>query len=132
MDWEPAITAILNDIKRGEAIGVVAAKFHNGLVQSIVEVVTRIGEPKVVLTGGCFQNKYLLEQTVRHLQANGVQVYWHHKVPPNDGGIALGQIMAAMRTSRTTSPHSSDVQITTGTGFSAEIQSLATSATADS
>ena len=50
---------------------------------------------RVVLSGGCFQNRYLTERTVRRLQAEGFQPYWHQRVPPNDGGIALGQIVAA-------------------------------------
>ena len=61
----------------------------------IVEVARLVGEPKVVLTGGCFQNAYLIERTVRRLQEEGFRPYWHQRVPPNDGGIALGQIMAA-------------------------------------
>ena len=55
-----------------------------------------VGEEKVVLTGGCFQNRYLLERAVRGLAAAGFRPYWHQRVPPNDGGIALGQIVAAL------------------------------------
>jgi hydrogenase maturation protein HypF len=47
-----------------------------------------------VLSGGCFQNRYLTERTVTRLHAEGFQPYWHQRVPPNDGGIALGQIYA--------------------------------------
>jgi hydrogenase maturation protein HypF len=53
----------------------------------------------VVLSGGCFQNRYLTELTVRRLQAAGFHPCWHQRVPPNDGGIALGQIVAALRAS---------------------------------
>jgi hydrogenase maturation protein HypF len=49
------------------------------------------------LSGGCFQNRYLTERTVRRLRAEGFQPYWHQHVPPNDGGIALGQVVAARR-----------------------------------
>ena len=55
-----------------------------------------VGEQRVVLTGGCFQNRYLTERAVRRLQAEGFQPYWHQRVPPNDGGIALGQVVAAL------------------------------------
>jgi hydrogenase maturation protein HypF len=48
-----------------------------------------------VMTGGCFQNAYLAERAVRRLQEEGFRPYWHQRVPPNDGGIALGQIVAA-------------------------------------
>jgi hydrogenase maturation protein HypF len=50
-----------------------------------------------VLSGGCFQNRYLTEQTVSRLRASGFSVYWHKDIPPNDGGIALGQVVAASR-----------------------------------
>jgi hydrogenase maturation protein HypF len=73
----------------------IAAKFHNTLVEAIVAMAECIGERRVVLTGGCFQNKYLTERAVRCLTARGFHPYWHQRVPPNDGGIALGQVLAA-------------------------------------
>jgi hydrogenase maturation protein HypF len=63
----------------------------------ILAIVERIGERRVALSGGCFQNRYLTERTVRRLIAAGFSPYWHQRVPPNDGGIALGQILAAAR-----------------------------------
>jgi len=51
----------------------------------------------VALSGGCFQNRYLTERTVHRLQAEGFQPGWHQRVPPNDGGIVLGQVVAARR-----------------------------------
>ena len=74
-----------------------SAKFHNALAEAVVAVARRTGERRVVLSGGCFQNRYLTERTVRRLQAEGFQPYWHQRVPPNDGGIALGQVVAALR-----------------------------------
>ena len=74
-----------------------SAKFHNALAEAVVAVAKRAGERRVVLSGGCFQNRYLTERTVRRLQTEGFQPYWHQRVPPNDGGIALGQIVAALR-----------------------------------
>jgi hydrogenase maturation protein HypF len=61
----------------------------------IVAVARRVGEERVVLTGGCFQNKYLTERAIARLREEGFRVYWHQRIPPNDGGIALGQIVAA-------------------------------------
>ena len=55
------------------------------------------GEHRVVLSGGCFQNRYLTERAVRRLEASGFRAYWHQRVPPNDGGIALGQVVGARR-----------------------------------
>jgi hydrogenase maturation protein HypF len=50
-----------------------------------------------MLTGGCFQNRYLTERAVRRLRKDNFRPYWHQRIPPNDGGIALGQIVAATR-----------------------------------
>jgi hydrogenase maturation protein HypF len=59
-----------------------------------VGVAEHIGEPRVAISGGCFQNRYLLERTVNRLRQENFEPYWHQRVPPNDGGIALGQIFA--------------------------------------
>jgi hydrogenase maturation protein HypF len=97
LDWAPMIQAILSDVQNCVAIGRISAKFHNALAEAVVAVAKRTGERRVVLSGGCFQNRYLTERTVRRLQADGFQPYWHQRVPPNDGGIALGQVVAARR-----------------------------------
>jgi hydrogenase maturation protein HypF len=97
MDWSLMIEGILEDVKDGIPAGFISAKFHNALVEGIVAVAKRAGQNRVVLSGGCFQNRYLTERTVRRLQAEGFRPYWHQRVPPNDGGIALGQVVAALR-----------------------------------
>ena len=97
LDWSPMVGAILSDVQNGVAIGRMSAKFHNALTEAVVAVAKRTGERRVVLSGGCFQNRYLTERTVRRLWAEGFQPYWHQRVPPNDGGIALGQVVAALR-----------------------------------
>jgi hydrogenase maturation protein HypF len=102
IDWAPMISEILIDLRRGIFPGVISAKFHNTLAEIIVEVARQIVTPKIVLTGGCFQNRYLLEQAVQRLSEAGFKPYWHQRVPPNDGGIALGQIAAAARVSHQT------------------------------
>jgi hydrogenase maturation protein HypF len=96
IDWQPLILAIIEDAQRGVASGEIAAKFHNTLAQIIVKMAEQVGEERVVLSGGVFQNKYLLERAVRQLQAAGFHPYWHQRVPSNDGGIALGQAVVAM------------------------------------
>jgi hydrogenase maturation protein HypF len=95
-DWKMMIVGILDDLKRGVTVGRIASKFHNTLVEMILEVALRIGEPRVVLTGGCFQNRYLTERAVRRLTEEGFRPYRHQRIPPNDGGIALGQVYAAI------------------------------------
>jgi hydrogenase maturation protein HypF len=98
IDWQPLIEALLSDLAAGAPRKVMAARFHNTLVEMIVTAAERIGERRVALSGGCFQNRYLTERTVRRLTDAGFSPYWHQRVPPNDGGIALGQILAASRT----------------------------------
>jgi hydrogenase maturation protein HypF len=97
LDWEPAMNEILRDAQQGLAPGEISAKFHNTLAGVIGEVARRFGHARVVLSGGCFQNRCLLERSVARLSAAKLQPYWHQRVPPNDGGIALGQVMAALR-----------------------------------
>ena len=100
IDWAPIIGEILVDLRREKSPGSISAKFHNTLAEVIVEVARTTAQPKVVLTGGCFQNRYLLERSVLRLSQAGFRPYWHQRVPTNDGGIALGQAVAAARVSR--------------------------------
>lgn len=93
-DWEPMIRGIIADLRSGIPTGLIAAKFHNTLAQAIVAVARRVGETQVALSGGCFQNRYLTERAVLRLREAGFRPYWHQRVPPNDGGIALGQLAA--------------------------------------
>lgn len=97
LDWRPMIQALLDDIARGAATSHMAAAFHNGLVEAIATVAKHIGIPTVVLTGGCFQNKYLAEAVVKRLLQERFEPVWHQHVPPNDGGLALGQAVWAAR-----------------------------------
>jgi len=95
IDWEPMIREMLRDIRKEFPLARLSKKFHNTLAEIIVEVARRTRRQRVVLTGGCFQNKYLVERAVLRLESEGFKPYWHQRIPPNDGGIALGQIMAA-------------------------------------
>ncbi|MEQ1887451.1 MAG: hypothetical protein ABL967_20500, partial [Bryobacteraceae bacterium] len=97
LDWAPMIEAIIFDGKRGLPIGEISAKFHNALADAVVHVAKHVDHPRVALSGGCFQNRYLTERTVSRLREEGFQPYWHQRVPTNDGGIALGQVVAARR-----------------------------------
>jgi hydrogenase maturation protein HypF len=99
VDWGPMIPEILLDLQNGDSPGIVSAKFHNTLTEIIVAVARKVGEPRVLLTGGCFQNRFLIERSIQRLSETGFQPYWHQRVPPNDGGIALGQVVAAARSS---------------------------------
>ncbi len=92
-DWEPLVRAVLHDREEGVDVGVISARFHNALAELVVQVAQRVGLERVALTGGCFQNRYLSERAFLRLEEAGFHPLTHQRVPPNDGGIALGQIM---------------------------------------
>jgi hydrogenase maturation protein HypF len=98
LNWAPLLEAMLADLRAGADKGIVSARFHLALIEAIVAVCRHVGERQVVLTGGCFLNRLLFEGTVRRLTEESFTPYWHQRVPPGDGGIALGQIVAASDT----------------------------------
>ena len=98
LDWAPGVHAMIDDVRAGVSVAAISARFHIGLAAAIVEVARHVGERSVVLTGGCFQNELLTRETVQRLLAAGFAPAWHQRIPPNDGGIALGQIVAANQT----------------------------------
>jgi hydrogenase maturation protein HypF len=95
LDWRPAIAALVADVHRRVDPGGIAQRFHNTLTEWIVAVARQTGIQRVVLSGGVFQNSYLAERAVARLTAEGHRTYTHQRVPPNDGGIALGQAVIA-------------------------------------
>jgi hydrogenase maturation protein HypF len=95
LDWRPALAALLADARRGVGVGAISARLHNGLLAAIVAVVRHVAPPAVALSGGCFQNRLLAERAARAVEALGLPVLLHRLVPPNDGGISLGQVAAA-------------------------------------
>jgi len=96
---KPMIRQIATDILAGEKLSGISLKFHNTIVNIILEVALHVRETngikKIVLSGGTFQNRYLLEQIEPALLQAGFQLYLQKKVPCNDGGIALGQLAIA-------------------------------------
>ena len=95
LDWEPLFREIIRDRDAAVNDGVICARFHNTLAEAIVEVAKRSGASRVALTGGVFQNRYLTERAFRRLESEGFKPFTHQRVPPNDGGIALGQALVA-------------------------------------
>jgi hydrogenase maturation protein HypF len=91
LDWRPPLEAVLADLSAGVAPGAISESLHNGLARAIVAVAERVGERRVILSGGCFQNARLTEAAVVALRAAAREPIWHRAIPPNDGGIALGQ-----------------------------------------
>lgn len=95
IDWQAMIESIIDDRKKGVDVTNISTKYHNTLSEIILYISEILSEEKVVLSGGCFQNLYLTEKTVELLENKNHKVYVHQRIPPNDGGIALGQIAAA-------------------------------------
>ena len=96
------IRALTEDLAAGTAVPLLAARFHNALADLVLDVCRRLrelsGRSTVALSGGVFQNALLLSRCLDRLEGNGFEVLTHRQVPPNDGGISLGQ--AAVATER--------------------------------
>jgi hydrogenase maturation protein HypF len=98
--FKDTIKAILADLAR-QNVSLISAKFHNTVAQVILEISKQIRKDtsldKVILSGGVFQNKYLLEKSSYLLNLNKFKVFTNHLVPANDGGISLGQLVIASK-----------------------------------
>jgi hydrogenase maturation protein HypF len=94
-EWAPLIHAVRRDAEAGVSKDWIAARFHNALANWIVAVAERAGVRDVVLSGGVFQNGYLVERAAALLEERRCRVHTHQRVPTNDGGIALGQAVLA-------------------------------------
>jgi len=96
--YEIIIEAI-KDKKKGVSGKIIASKFQNTIVKLVVSICMRIREDsginQVTLSGGVFQNSFLLKKTCSNLENNNFEVYTHKKLPMNDGGVAIGQIIVA-------------------------------------
>jgi hydrogenase maturation protein HypF len=90
---------LVEDIRRGQDVGGLSAKFHNTIVESLVAMAKvardRTKLDSAALSGGVFCNRYLTDRLIRRLVQEGFLVWWNHSVPANDGGIALGQAAIA-------------------------------------
>ncbi len=98
LDWSEMLGALLEDLSKNVAVPTMAARFHNGLAAGTAGVAGKIGQRRVALTGGCFQNRVLTERTADLLESLDFEVLLHREVPPGDGGISLGQIAVAAST----------------------------------
>ncbi len=92
VDWKPMIMSLLKSKDKAVPLADIAAAFHNTLAHMIVAVTQKVSDCPVFLSGGVFQNRRLSETVAALLHQNNRQVYGHQRVPPNDGGLALGQI----------------------------------------
>ncbi|MBE0647768.1 MAG: carbamoyltransferase HypF [Bacteroidales bacterium] len=98
---DETIRGVVDDVLKGVDSTLISAKFHNTIISIIVDSVMLAAQKeklnKVVLSGGVFQNKYLTENIHMALKRSGMKVYSQEKVPANDGGIALGQLIIAAK-----------------------------------
>lgn len=96
LDPLPMVAEVIEDVRRGQRVGAISARFHNGLVALLLESIQRVREEtglgKVALSGGVFQNAYLARYLEEELQNLGFDVYTHVEVPTNDACISLGQV----------------------------------------
>ncbi len=101
IDLRSTIRSVTSDFLGHTATPVISARFHRTLGQVIVDACVRIRESenlnRVCLSGGTFQNLRLLEHSVTGLRERGFEVFIHKRVPPNDGGLSLGQAVIANR-----------------------------------
>jgi hydrogenase maturation protein HypF len=99
MNPTPLLRRLITDLRAGTPKPKMAARFHNGIAQAVLDVCRQIRADTdtqvVALSGGVWQNRYLLERSVNHLEQGGFQVLLHQRVPANDGGISLGQALIA-------------------------------------
>jgi hydrogenase maturation protein HypF len=99
------VAACAHDLRAGVPRPLIAARFHNGVAEVItracVTFADQTGVDTVALSGGVFQNLLLLDRTVTALEASGLRVLTHSRVPTNDGGISLGQAVIAAQTCTT-------------------------------
>ena len=95
IDPGPVLAAVVSDRRCGAGAGLIGARFHRAVADLIVDLAVEHGgtSQTVALSGGVFQNALLLELASKGLHARGIHVLTHRRVPPNDGGIALGQLL---------------------------------------
>jgi hydrogenase maturation protein HypF len=99
VDTRPMIRSVVEDLKNGASQNSISKRFHSTLVEMIVTVCHQIkiksGIDTIVLSGGVFLNALLTTETSHRLASEGFRVYRHRRVPPNDGGLSLGQLAIA-------------------------------------
>lgn len=110
IDWRMVIQKLVLDRKRNVPAGVVAMRFHRGLAIAIASVVEKYSNRHVVLSGGVFQNRVLVELVKAHLPEMNRTLGWPGKIPPNDGGLSIGQLAVAAARSRLASLAKSELK----------------------
>ncbi len=103
IDPAPVFAALVKDLTANVQPEIMAARFHNGVAQMVLQICRQIREnhqiKRVALSGEVRQNITLLEKTILLLEEDGFELLLHKQVPTNDGGVAIGQAMIALQTS---------------------------------
>ncbi len=94
LDWHPLLQDLIEDQRRGVAPEAIALAFHQALADALVALAVQLDLERLLLGGGCFQNRLLLALAVKGLRRAGIEPLWPRRIPCNDGGLALGQLMA--------------------------------------
>jgi len=135
IDQTPVVRAIVEDLRAGVPLGDIARRFHAGVAIAVVEVahVARevSGRSTVALSGGVFQNALLVTMCVDALRNAGFTPLTHHLVPPNDGGLALGQAFVAAHCSDASADRARQTWSRAGVGSSDHAASAAVSSRSD-
>jgi hydrogenase maturation protein HypF len=99
VDSATLVRAVVDDLRAGSTAPTIAARFHEAVADVVLEVCRRVrdaeGLSTVALSGGVFQNARLVAGCLERLEAAGFEVLTHRQVPPNDGGLSLGQAAVA-------------------------------------
>jgi hydrogenase maturation protein HypF len=99
IDSKPLFVELLDDLRRHAPLSAISAKFHLGLVEVFARIAQHIRERehlnRVCLSGGTFQNRFLLEHLQQRLSGLAFEVFAHSEVPSGDGGLSLGQALVA-------------------------------------
>ena len=93
LDWAPMIEALLEDQRQEICVPEIARCVHETLARALADLAARFDIAQVALTGGCFQNRLLTERSCAMLRRADKSVFLNRRVPPGDGGLALGQAL---------------------------------------
>ena len=96
IDWRPMITELLRDLRKGTPPGILSMRFHRGLARAVAVLCRKFSPRPVALGGGVFQNRLLTELILDALSDSGQTVGFSMRIPPNDGGLAAGQVAVGM------------------------------------
>jgi hydrogenase maturation protein HypF len=101
IDFSSVFRALIDDLIKNKHVDIISSKFHNTISEIVVyvckEIFNKTGIDRIALSGGTFQNRYLLSQVENKLKRLKFKVYSNESVPSNDGGIALGQLAIAAK-----------------------------------